>query len=313
MMFARVVVTGGAGFIGSHIADALVAAGSEVTVIDDLSGGSADNLPSAVRLLQRDVADPSVVRDILDVAPELVIHAAAQVSVPLSVEDPARDRRVNLEGTELVLRGAREAGSLRFVFVSSGGAIYGEAEGAIEEDMPRPANPYGIHKLAAEGYVRTSGLSYGIARYANVYGPRQRSDLEGGVVAVFTERLLAGQPITIHGTGEQSRDLVYVADVGDATLAIAAAPISGTWNVSTGEPVTVRSLLERLERVAGPAVDVQHTPPRAGDVSMSSLSNERVAEELGWRPRCSLDEGLSRTVAAYARRATPGSGQGREG
>ncbi len=186
---AKVLVTGGAGFIGSHIVDALLMAGHEVTVIDDLSSGSLDQIPASVTFIQCDVADRLVSDHIRVAQPDLVIHAAAQVSVNASVEDSERDRRVNLAGTENVLRGAREAGARRFVFISSGGAVYGEAEGSTEADVPNPANPYGIHKLAAEGYVRSSGLQYAIARFANVYGPRQRSDLEGGVVSIFIERL----------------------------------------------------------------------------------------------------------------------------
>jgi UDP-glucose 4-epimerase len=294
----RVLVTGGAGFIGSHIVRALLAAGNETIVLDDLSSGSRDSIPDGVRLIEADVSDPATAGIVRDARPSVVIHAAAQVSVPVSVADPGRDRAINLAGTEHILRGAREAGTQRFVFASSGGAVYGEADGADETWLPRPASPYGIHKLAAEGYVATSGLSYGIARYANVYGPGQRSDLEGGVVAIFCERLLARQPVTVFGSGEQSRDFVFVDDVAQATLAIADADQSGTWNVATGDATTVNALLDELGGLIGPPVAVRREATRLGDVHVSRLSNARISTELGWQPRSSLREGLKATVGS---------------
>jgi UDP-glucose 4-epimerase len=197
-------------------------------------------------------------------------------------------------------RGAHACGAHRFVFLSSGGAVYGEADGAAETWLPRPASPYGIHKLAAEGYVATSGLSYGIARLANVYGPRQRSDLEGGVVAIFCERLAAGLPITIFGTGEQSRDFVYVRDVAEATVLIATTERDGTWNVSTGQGTSVNALLYELSALTDGPVGVSHAPARPGDVVVSRLSSALIGSELGWEPRYSLPEGLERTVEPVA-------------
>jgi UDP-glucose 4-epimerase len=294
----RVLVTGGAGFIGSRIVRALLTSGAEPIVLDDLSSGSRDSIPGGVELIEADVADPAVAGLVGATRPNVVIHAAAQVSVPVSVADPGRDRAVNLGGTEHVLRGAHEGGAQRFVFASSGGAVYGEADGADEAWLPRPASPYGIHKLAAEGYVATSGLSYGIARYANVYGPGQRSDLEGGVVAIFCERLLARQPITIFGSGEQSRDFIFVDDVAQATLVIAAAERSGTWNVATGEATSVNALLDALGELIVPPVAVYHEATRPGDVHRSRLSTARITSELGWRASYGLQEGLRAMVGA---------------
>jgi UDP-glucose 4-epimerase len=297
-MIESALVTGGAGFIGSHIVDRLVDAGTRTVVLDDLSSGSRQHLHPAASLIEADVADPRAIDIVADVQPEVVIHAAAQVSVPISTEQPERDRRINLVGTENMLSGARRARSRRFVFISSGGAIYGEARMANEETLPAPANPYGIHKLAAEGYVRTSGISFGIARFANIYGPRQRTDLEGGVVAIFVDRLARQEPVTIHGTGDQSRDFVFVGDAVDATIAIAETPKSGIWNVSTGTEVSILGLLSELERIVAPAAAIDRAPRRPGDVEVSSLSSQRIREDLGWHPRHALSDGLAITVGA---------------
>lgn len=295
---ADFLVTGGAGFIGSHIVDELVASGAATTVVDDLSTGSRHWVDQRAHLVEADVAEASVVDAIREAAPRVVVHAAAQVSVASSVAHADRDRLVNLIGTENVIKGALAAGAERLVFVSSGGAIYGETAGASEDSLPQPASPYGIHKLAAEWYVRTSGLSYGVARLANVYGPRQRAGLEGGVVAVFAEKLANREPVTIFGSGEQSRDFVYVADVVDAILKIAGVSQSGTWNVSTDSATSITVILEELERIIGPATSVDFRDPRPGDVRTSRLENGLIRSQLGWTPKVSLIEGLSRIAAA---------------
>jgi len=294
---ARVLVTGGAGFIGSHLVAALRKAGREVVVFDDLSSGSVANLPSDVPLVQMDVADPAIVPLIADAAPGLVIHAAAQVSVPRSMADPDRDRAVNLIGTQHVLEGARMAGAKRFVFISSGGAVYGEASNADEGDAPAPASYYGLHKYAAEGYVRLSAMSHGIVRLPNIYGPRQRSDLEGGVVAIFIESLLASRPITMFGDGAQVRDFLHVEDAVAGILTVAAAGADGTWNVATGRATSINELLAHLQRLVGVHVAVQRAPARAGDVRNSSLAIRRIVADLGWMPRYELGEGLAQTLA----------------
>lgn len=292
------LVTGGAGFIGSHLVDALVRAGIRTTVLDDLSGGAPVRLPPGVPLLRHDVADPTIADLVADVAAELVIHAAAQVSVAASMADPVRDRAVNLAGTEGVLEGARRGGARRFVFLSSGGAVYGDTDRvpADEHTPPAPVSPYGRHKLAAEDRVRVSGLPFGILRLSNVYGPRQRAGLEGGVVAVFSQALRAGRPITIHGDGRQTRDLLHVADVVSAALAAADSDLDATWNVSTGVATSINDLRAALERRLGPAVGVRHAPPRPGDVRASTLTPERIGRDLGWRPAFALAAGLDALV-----------------
>lgn len=293
----RSLVTGGAGFIGSHLVDALLARGDQVTVLDDLSSGSVGNLPAGITLLRADVADPGTIALIAAQRPNLVFHLAAQVSVVQSVADPDHDRAVNVVGTRHVLEGTAEGLAQRIVVVSSGGAVYGEARLATEASPAAPESPYGAHKLAAERDVALSRLSYGIARLANVYGPRQRRDLEGGVVAIFVEQLLARQPITIYGSGEQRRDFVHVADVVAALLAIADSDRDGTWNVATGTETSVNQLLDALQHELGPAVAVKRAPARAGEVFASSLSFARIAEDLGWRPGLDLAAGLRATIA----------------
>jgi UDP-glucose 4-epimerase len=294
----RVVVTGGAGFIGSRLVRTYAERGWPALVVDDLSGGSAGAVPAAVELAVADIADPSVSATIAAFRPDLVVHAAAQVSVPRSIGDPGRDRAVNVSGTHHVLEGARQGGAGRFVFLSSGGAVYGEADGADESTPPAPKSPYGRSKLEAEAIVRGSGLSHGIARLANVYGPGQRSDLEGGVVAIFVERLLAGLPVEVHGDGRQRRDLVHVDDIAGAIGAIGASPRDGTWNVATGEATTVADLLAVLRSLTGSGAPAVTTAARAGDVVVSRLLIDRIRRELGWEPRIDLRRGLTGTVEA---------------
>ena len=291
-----ILVTGGAGFIGSHVVDALTSLGEEVVVLDSLVTGDRNNLPEDAKLVEMNIADSEVVGVIADLRPEAVIHAAAQVSVASSMQDPYLDLEVNVGGTANVLAGAKAARSSRFVFLSSGGGIYGESDGANESSLPRPKSYYSAHKYLAERYVEFSGLSYAIARLANVYGSRQRSDLEGGVVAIFMERLRNEQPVLINGTGKQRRDLVYVADVVSALLTMMRSAADGVWNVGTGHSISVLELLRTLEEQIKPAVDIHHGPPRSGDVNDSRLSIELIEKDLHWQPRHYLAEGIADTL-----------------
>jgi UDP-glucose 4-epimerase len=288
-----ILVTGGAGFVGSHLVDALADAGEDPVVLDNFASGDRENLREDVRLIEADIADPGVVNLISDLRPEVVVHAAAQVSVAVSMQDPHLDLTVNVQGTANVLEGAKVAGTRRFVFISSGGGVYGESDGADENTLPRPKSYYSTHKYVGERYVELSGLSYANARLANVYGSRQRSDLEGGVVAIFTQRLQNKQPILINGTGEQQRDLIYVADVVDSLLTMAKSDRDGTWNVGTGRSTSILELLRALEDQLEPAVEVRHGPPRPGDVKNSRLEIRSIRDDLGWEPRYGLAEGIS--------------------
>ncbi len=293
----RAAVTGGAGFIGSHVVDALVARGDEVHVVDNLATGRRENLNEGATLHELDIREP-LAGLFEEIQPELVVHLAAQADVGTSVERPLFDVEVNVLGTVNVLEAARPHGA-QLVFSSTGGAIYGECERpAREEDERRPLSPYGTAKLAAEEYLATwnrlHGTRHVALRFANVYGPRQLAKLEGGVVAIFTDRLRAGDGVTIFGDGEQTRDYVYVGDVVAAVLA-AVGRDGGVFNVGTGTETSVNELFDGCRRVAGAETEATHAPARAGDVLRSFLDVSRSERELGWRPQTPLEEGLRLT------------------
>jgi len=293
----RAAVTGGAGFIGSHVVDALVERGDEVHVIDNFATGRRENLNETATLHELDIREP-LAGLFEEIQPELVVHLAAQADVGTSVERPLLDAEVNVLGTVNVLEAARPHGA-QLVFSSTGGAIYGECERpAREDDDRRPLSPYGTAKLAAEEYLATwnrlHGTRHVALRFANVYGPRQLAKLEGGVVAIFTGRLRTGESVTIFGDGEQTRDLVYVGDVVAAVLA-AAGRDGGVYNVGTGTETSVNDLFAACRRVAGVDAAPAYAPARAGDVLHSVLDISRSERELGWRPQTPLEEGLRLT------------------
>jgi len=296
-MAVRAVVTGGAGFIGSHVVEALLARGDEVTVVDDLSNGKRENVPAGRRLLETDIRD-GVSRIFDEARPELCVHLAAQVDVRVSVERPDHDASVNVLGTIAVLEAAREH-ETQVVFSSTGGAIYGECDEPAGEDAERrPLAPYGVSKLAGEEYLAAYNRLYGARhvalRYGNVYGPRQDPHGEAGVVAIFLGRLAAGEPARIFGDGSQTRDYVYAGDVARATLA-AAGHEGGVFNVGTGIETSVVELYELCRRVAGSAVEAEQAPARLGELQRSVLDVSRAERELGWRPEVPLEDGLRRT------------------
>jgi UDP-glucose 4-epimerase len=302
----RAIVTGGAGFIGSHVVDALVARGDEVLVVDDLSSGRRENLNEHVRLAVADVRDRDAVDAIFDeVEPEACFHLAAQANVRVSVERPAHDADVNVLGTIRVLNAATRHGT-RVVFASTGGAIYGECDGPASEDAPRlPLSPYGTSKLAGEEYLalynRLHGGAHTSLRYGNVYGPRQDPHGEAGVVAIFLGRLARGERPEVFGDGTQTRDYVYVADVVDATLA-PSSKTAGVFNVGTGAETSVLELLDACTRAAGVDTEPVFAPPRAGELQRSVLDPKLAERELGFRARTALGEGLSATWE-FVRRA----------
>jgi UDP-glucose 4-epimerase len=293
----RAIVTGGAGFIGSHVVDALVASGDEVVVVDSLVHGKEDNVPAGAELHVRDIRTP--LDDLFEAArPETVFHLAAQADVRVSVERPDHDADVNVLGTIRVLEAARAHGT-RIVFSSTGGAIYGEVDRPAPEDAPRmPVAPYGTAKLAAEEYVATynrlHGTSHVVVRYANVYGPRQESNLEGGVVSIFMRLLAAGETPQIYGDGTQTRDFVYVDDVAAATIKALHAD-GGVFNVGTGVETSVNHLYEAVRRVADVDRRAEHAPPRAGELSRSVLDIGLARRELRWEPEHDLESGLAET------------------
>jgi UDP-glucose 4-epimerase len=296
----RAAVTGGAGFIGSHVVDALVARGDEVHVIDNFATGRRENLNPAATVHEYDIRE-QLVTHFDEIRPELVVHLAAQADVGTSVARPLFDAEVNVVGTLNVLEAARPHGA-QLIFSSTGGAIYGECERpAREEDERRPLSPYGTAKLAAEEYLATwnrlHGTRHVALRFANVYGPRQLAKLEGGVVAIFTDRLRAGADVTICGDGEQTRDYVYVGDVVAAVLAAMGAD-GGVYNVGTGTETSVNELFDACRRIAGVGAEATHAPARPGDVLRSVLDVSRAERALAWRPQTSLAEGLALTWAA---------------
>jgi UDP-glucose 4-epimerase len=286
-------VTGGAGFIGSHVVEALLARGDEVTVVDDLSTGKRENVPDGAQLVVADVRN-----GLGDARPEVVFHLAAHVDVPASVARPEHDASVNVLGTIAVLEAARAA-EAQVVFASSGGAIYGEADGPVPESAPRqPLSPYGVSKLVGEEYLAAYNRLYGTRhvslRYANVYGPRQDPHGEAGVVAVFLRALARDESPRIFGDGLQTRDYVYAGDVARATLA-AAGRDGGVFNVGTGSETSVVDLWELCRRVAGSTRDAVPAPARLGELQRSVLDVGLAERELGWRAEVPLEEGLRRT------------------
>ena len=287
----RAVVTGGAGFIGSHVVEALIARGDEVTVIDDLSTGRREFVHERARLELHDIREP------FSVEADVVFHLAAQADVGTSMERPGFDAQVNVVGTVNTLEAARVAGA-EVVFSSTGGAIYGDVERPAAEDDPRrPVSAYGIAKLAAEAYLegwnRIHGSCHAVLRFANVYGPRQSPALEGGVVSIFMERLARDDETLVFGDGEQTRDYVYVGDVVRAVLA--AVGHGGVYNVGTAVETSVNELHRLCAQVAGSARDPRHVEPRAGDARRSVLDSSQAERELGWHAEVPLDEGLRLT------------------
>lgn len=312
----KILVTGGAGFIGSHIVDRLVAAGHAVAVIDDLSSGSRDNLPPGVPLHVVDVADEAAVAAVFAAErPAAVCHQAAQMSVSRSVREPAFDARVNCLGLIHVLDAAVATGCRRVVFASSGGVLYGDVTPPAAEDAPAdPISPYGITKWVGERYLSFYAREHGIEavalRYANVYGPRQNPHGEAGVVAIFCRKLLAGEPATINGDGRYVRDYVYGPDVAAANLLSLEAPLEPgrlvSLNIGTGLGTDVVQLEEQLRRaLAGhvggrPLPPPRFGPPRAGDLRSSLVDAARAAAVIGWRPTVGLTEGIALTAAHFA-------------
>jgi UDP-glucose 4-epimerase len=293
------LVTGGAGFIGSHLVEALLRQGVETHVLDNLATGHKENVPTGAVLHVADVREP-LDGLLKELQPQTVFHLAAQADVRVSVREPRFDADVNVGGTIELLGAARAVGA-RIVFASTGGAIYGECERAAREDDRRePLAPYGTSKLCAEEYLQTFNRLYGsvhsVLRLGNVYGPRQDPHGEAGVVAIFLERLDRGEQCIVFGNGEQTRDYVYVEDVAAAFLAAAVGP-TGIFNVATGTETSVLKLLAACVRAAGIAAEPVHAESRLGELQRSFLDPSRAAEELAWSPSTQIEAGLARTVA----------------
>lgn len=310
----KVLVTGGAGFIGSHVAEGYLARGDEVWIVDDLSSGRRENVPEGASFHEMSIGDPELVDLCREVRFDLVNHHAAQIDVRISVADPQRDARINVMGLLNLLEAARRSGTRRVVYVSSGGVVYGEPhERPTPEVYPkRPLSPYGVSKLAGEYYLNyyreVHGMDYVALRYSNVYGPRQDPHGEAGVVAIFSNRLLSGEEIHIFGDGEQTRDYVFVKDVVQANLRVSGMSLPETgglddraFNVATGKGTSVNRLADLLEAASGRRTARSFQAPRKGELRHSTLDITRLSAR-GWSPRHSLKDGLRETFEYIAAR-----------
>jgi UDP-glucose 4-epimerase len=302
----RTLVTGGAGFIGSNLADTLLAQGDEVVVVDDLSRGRREQVPAGARLHVADVTSADIATIIAHERPEVVFHQAAQIDVRRSVAEPLFDTSTNVLGTVNLLEACVNAGVRRVVFASSGGAIYGDTEiiPTPETHPAAPASHYGAAKLCGEVYggvyARLRDLEFVALRYANVYGPRQDPHGEAGVVAIFAERMLRREPTTVHGDGLQTRDYVFVDDVVRANLLAARSQATGSFNIGTGLEADVVTLHRRLAEAVGVPSTPRHGPGKLGEQRRSCLDVGLAARSLGWEPRVALAEGLQRTILWFA-------------
>jgi UDP-glucose 4-epimerase len=316
------LVTGGAGFIGSHVADRLLAAGYTVTIIDNLSSGRRENVPEQARFIEADITSAEAASVVRTGGFDVLCHLAAQIDVRRSVEDPAFDARINILGTLNLLEAIRTASPhTRVVFSSTGGALYGAfAEPPSDELVPKdPEAPYGIAKLAVEYYLayygRVHGIDTVVLRYGNVYGPRQDPHGEAGVVAIFCNRLLDGRALTIYGDGSQTRDYVYAGDVAAANVLAATVTLpepgrldARAFNIGTGMETSVNALAESLKRAAGTTSALEYAPARAGELQRSALDVRKARAVLGWSPSVTVDDGLAETFRWFAARragATP--------
>jgi UDP-glucose 4-epimerase len=304
----RILVTGGAGFIGSHVADGFRAKGHDVAVVDDLSTGNRANLDPAITIYQYDIRDEGLEKVFKDFRPDVVDHHAAQANVPASLSDPVFDASVNVLGGLNLLKLSAAHGVKKFIYISSGGAMYGEPD---PRDLPvketaavRPLSPYGASKQALEAwlgvYQRTFGLDYTILRSANIYGPRQGIREEGAVVAVFATRMAADQPVTIDGTGEQTRDFVYVGDCVTANVAALEHGSGLAVNIGTGRETSVRDIFEAMAEVAGYTHQPTFGPARKGDVGRIVLDPSLARAKLGWQAAMPLHDGLARTYKFFS-------------
>jgi len=318
-MAKTVLVTGGAGFIGSHVADRFLAAGWQVTVLDDLSSGREENIASDVNFIRGDITTPDAAELVKNGRFDVLCHLAAQIDVRRSVLDPVYDATRNILGTLNLLEAIRSSGhDTRVVFSSTGGALYGDfdAPPSGELNEKNPEAPYGIGKLAVEYYLAYYGRVHGVTtvalRYGNVYGPRQDPHGEAGVVAIFCNRLLDGRAMTVFGDGEQTRDYVYAGDVAAANFAAATQDLPKTgrldaraFNIGTGIETSVNTVARTLQKAAGVDTPIDYAPARAGELARSALDTAKAQRDLGWKPTVSLQEGLERTFKFFAdRRAT---------
>lgn len=305
----NILITGGAGFIGSHIVDAYLQSGHRVVILDNLSSGKKKNIPSKAVFYEMDLLDPQVEKLIRDENIEVINHHAAQISVTHSVTDPLEDANINIIGSIRLLESAKSCGVKKFIFASTGGAIYGVQDSfpADENHACRPESPYAISKFSVENYLtfyrKTHGLNTVILRYSNVYGPRQDPHGEAGVVAIFCQKLLKKSQPTIFGDGEQTRDFISVLDVAQANVVALNSPLTGTFNISTGKETTVNELLQNIARMTGNGLTPQYGAPRKGELQRSVIDSGKFQKNMDWNPKVSLKEGLGKTYEFFSQQS----------
>ena len=301
----KIAVTGGAGFIASHIADAYLSLGHDVVIIDNLSTGKRENIPANARFIEMDVNDPGIPALFMEEKFDIVNHHAAQMDVRVSVQDPTYDARINILGGINIYESALRSGVKKIIFASSGGTVYGEQEyfPADERHPTKPISPYGIAKLSNEQYLyyyaHVHGLPSVAFRYANIYGPRQNPHGEAGVIAIFAQKLLRGEQPVINGDGLQTRDYVYVGDVVAANILALQPQMIGAYNIGTGKETDVNTLFGHLRDLTQSTCKEQHAPAKQGEQLRSVLSHERIFASFGWTPKMDLVEGLSKTVDSF--------------
>ena len=299
----KILVSGGAGFIGSNLVDALIQENYEVAVVDNLATGLKENINPKAKFFEIDISSfPSVDDVFKQFQPEAVFHLAAQASVRKSVEDPGKDVKTNVIGTVNLLKACQAHGVKKFIFSSTGGALYGDdaSRPTTEEASISPISPYGLDKFFGEKYIgyfkSNSDLQTVVLRYANVYGPKQNPKGEAGVIAIFADKMLKDEPIMVYGDGSSSRDYVYVGDVVEANLAALKSTVSNAYNISTGEETSIRELVDKIKKITDSNSQVQFKEGRSGELQASCLDNTRAKLELGWSPKVNLDEGIRKTV-----------------
>lgn len=301
----KILLTGGAGFIGSHITDLLIKEGHQVIIIDNLSNGKKVNINPAALFYHRDIRDENLDEIFAREKPDILNHHAAQISVRDSVSDPIHDLEINIRGTVHLLELSRKHGVKKVIFASSGGALYGEQDyfPADENHPLRPLSPYGVAKLAGENYLyyyqQNFDLPYVALRYANVYGPRQDPFGEAGVIAIFSQSLLTGKQPIINGSGEQTRDYVYVEDIARINVLALKNDVHGTFNVGTGQEITVNDIFKKIRSFSHAEASEVHGEPKKGEQFRSVLSAEKARQKLGWKPQVEFDEGLKKTIAFF--------------
>ncbi len=303
-MSDKMMVTGGAGFIGSHLVDRLISLGYDVIVIDNLSTGSENNLNKSADFLKKDICDADLKTIVKKYSPSYIFHLAAQIDVRKSLSDPMWDEGINIRGTLNLLEAAAQAKIKKIVFSSTGGAIYGEARFADENLLPKPLSPYGVAKLTCENYLRVysewKGVPFTCLRYGNVYGPRQDPNGEAGVVAIFCNQLIEKKQPVMYGYGSMRRDYVFVSDIVEANMLSIDRGDGGVYNIGTGTPTTIKELFSILKEISGKSIEPTLAPAREGEISEIYLNCERARKDLKWEPEIPLKQGLKKTFDWFA-------------